>query len=103
MPIHVSTIKRQRQAAGRRQRNRTVLSRLKTLVKKARTDLEAGAAEASVRAAESALHKAAGKRLIRKKKASRLTSRLSRRLTSAQMSKTSKPRAESAAGAAENS
>jgi small subunit ribosomal protein S20 len=82
MAVHASTIKRERQTKTRRARNQTVLSRLKTLLKKARTALETKDPEKAQQAlslAVSALDKAVSKGVIHKNKASRTISRLSRR------------------------
>ena len=82
MAVHASTIKRERQNKARRIRNQAVLSRLKTLLKKARTALEGKdptKAQQAVALAISALDKAASKGVLHKNKASRTMSRLSRR------------------------
>jgi small subunit ribosomal protein S20 len=82
MAVHASTIKRERQNKARRIRNQAVLSRLKTVLKKARTALEAKdphKAQQAMDLAISALDKAATKGVIHKNKASRTISRLSRR------------------------
>jgi small subunit ribosomal protein S20 len=82
MAVHTSTIKRERQTKARRARNQAVLSRLKTLLKKARTALEmkdSNKAQQTLSLAISALDKAASKGVIHKNKASRTISRLSRK------------------------
>ncbi len=82
MAVHLSTLKRERQTAVRRMRNRVIVSRMKTLMKKANADMAAGpseAAQASLKIAVAALDKAAGKGVVHKKKASRLISKMSRR------------------------
>jgi small subunit ribosomal protein S20 len=78
---HKSAEKRARQDAKRRERNRTVRARTRTVVKGVRDDLEAGAGDpvARVREAESALRRAASKGVIPKRRASRLVSRLAKR------------------------
>ncbi len=80
MPVvHKSTIKRARQAEKRYQRNRTVLSSVKSLMKKVLSAVEeknAEEAKASLREATSALHKAATKGVIKRNTASRRVSRL---------------------------
>jgi small subunit ribosomal protein S20 len=85
---HRSAEKRARQDAKRRERNRTVRSRTRTLVKTLRVELERGGADldAHLRAAEGALRRAATQGIIPKRRASRLVSRLARRLA-AQTSK----------------
>ena len=82
MASHKSAEKRARQDAKRRERNRAVRGRTRTLVKALRADLERGAGdlEARFRAAEGALRRAATKGVIPKRRASRLVSRLARRL-----------------------
>jgi small subunit ribosomal protein S20 len=84
MPVvHKSTIKRARQAEKRYQRNRTVLSSVKSLMKKVLTAVEeknAEEAKASLREATSALHKAATKGIIKRNTASRRVSRLTARV-----------------------
>lgn len=82
MQVHISTIKRERQTRARQARNQNVLSRLKTLLKKADAAIAAGDAAATrdaVDAVISAYDKAASKKLIHKNKASRTISRLTRR------------------------
>jgi small subunit ribosomal protein S20 len=78
---HKSAEKRARQDVRRRDRNRAVRSGTRSVVRKVRAELEAGAAEpaARVREAESALRRAASKGLIPKRRASRLVARLARR------------------------
>ena len=83
MATHKSAEKRARQDAKRRERNRAVRGRTRTLVKTLRADLESGGAgdlEARFRGAEGALRRAASKGVIPKRRASRLVSRLARRL-----------------------
>ena len=81
--IHKSTIKRTRQAEKRRQRNRTVLSRVKSVVKKVgkavdQKDLEL--AKTSLREAKSELSKAATKGTLKRNTVSRRISRLTVRV-----------------------
>ena len=79
-----SAIKRVRQSARRRVRNRIVRSSMRTFVKKARTILEEGdqaLAAGAVREAISALDKAAQKGIIHRNSADRRKSRLMKRLS----------------------
>lgn len=79
MANHVSAIKRNRQRLRRSERNRSARSALRTIVKAARTAIEAGEkTEALQRAAiaEKALATAAGKGIVHRNLASRTTSRL---------------------------
>ena len=85
MATHKSAEKRARQDAKRHARNRAVKSETKTIVKALRAELDAGAAnvEGKLRAAESALRKAASRGVIPKRRASRLVSRLAKRANKA--------------------
>nr|NJM01164.1 30S ribosomal protein S20 [Desulfobacula sp.] len=78
MANHKSAIKRAKQSQGRRLRNRSAKTTLKTLEKKVRAVKEAGGENADdlLRKNQSALHKAAKKGIIHKKTASRKISRL---------------------------
>jgi small subunit ribosomal protein S20 len=79
-----SAIKRVRQSARRRVRNRIVRSSMRTFVKKARAILEEGdtaQAAGAVREAISALDKAAQKGVIHRNSADRRKSRLMKRLS----------------------
>ena len=80
MPVvHKSTIKRARQAEKRNQRNRTVLSSIKSVMRKVVDAVEeknADEATSSLREATSALHKAVTKGVIKRNTASRRISRL---------------------------
>src|SRR3989304_6810440 len=92
MPVHASPIKRQRQSEVRRVRNQAVLSRLRTLLKKARVafDLQdPKAVQQAVAQAISTLDRAASKGGIHPNKASRSISRLSRKCHQLLLSKTS--------------
>ena len=83
MAQHKSAKKRARQNVARRDRNRTVRSRLKTAVKYARAALagtDGDASSAAVRSAEGEIRKAASKGVLTKKQASRRVARLARRL-----------------------
>ena len=78
---HKSARKRARQAIRRRARNRHVSSGVKSAVKSARAALESGdpaQAETALRAAESALRRAASKGVIPAERASRRVSRLAK-------------------------
>ena len=78
-----SAIKRVRQNARRRIRNRRVRSRMRTFVKKADATIATGdraLAERAVRAAISELDRAAQKGVIHRNNAARRKSRLIRRL-----------------------
>ena len=77
--IHKSTIKRARQALKRLERNRTVLSAVKGVIRKvvgAVDAKDAQAAKASLREATSALSKAVTKGILKRNTASRRVSRL---------------------------
>jgi small subunit ribosomal protein S20 len=79
-----SGIKKHRQSLKKRDRNTVVKSDLKTQVKKISAVIESGdqaAAEALLRETESKLKKAASKRVISKKTASRKTGRLAKRIS----------------------
>ena len=92
MPVHASPIKRQRQSEVRRARNQAVLSRLRTLLKKARAALDLQdpkAVQQAVDLAISALDKAASKGVIHPNKASRSISRLSRKRSKLLLAKAS--------------
>jgi len=83
---HKSAEKRARQDAKRRERNRTIRARTRTVLKGVRDDLERGTAgdpQARAREAESALRRAATKGVIPKRRASRLVSRLAKRANAA--------------------
>jgi small subunit ribosomal protein S20 len=76
-----SQIKRNRQNERRRMRNKVARSEIKTRIKRAAVDLEAGSDDAAdrVRAAQRRLGKAAGKGVVHKNQAARRTSRLMKR------------------------
>ncbi len=78
MANHKSAIKRAKQSQGRRLRNRSAKTTLKTLEKKLRAAKETGSEDKNeiLRKNQSALHKAAKKGIIHKKTASRKISRL---------------------------
>lgn len=79
MANHKSAAKRHLQSEKRRAQNRAARSALRTQIKKARADLQAGSAstaDGSIKAAVQALAKAGGKGLMHKKTAARRISRL---------------------------
>lgn len=78
MANHPSAEKRNRQRVKRTIRNKSVKSEVRTTLKKARTAVAEGAEAATtdVRAAVSALARAASKGVIHKKAASRTTARI---------------------------
>ena len=80
MARHKSAEKRARQDLKRRERNRTLRSRTRGVVKTLRAELEAGAPgiDEKLRSAEGALRRAASKGVIPKRRASRLVSRLAK-------------------------
>lgn len=77
-----SQIKRNRQNESRRNRNKSVRSRLRTLTKRYLQATEAGdgSAEGAYRDAASALDKAAAKGVIHKNRAANQKARLAKRL-----------------------
>lgn len=83
MANHPSADKRNRQRIKRTVRNRSIRSALRTAVKKARTAITAGEkaeAQAAVKEASIALARAATKRVVHPRAASRVTSRISQQL-----------------------
>lgn len=81
--IHKSTIKRARQSVRRAQRNRSVLSSVKNIMKKVVTAVEskdAAAAKTALREASAALSKARSKGVLKRNTASRRIARLARRV-----------------------
>ena len=85
MPNNASAAKRMRQEENRRSYNRSIKSKVKTQVTKARqaiasVDIDAEAAQANVRAAVSQLDRAAKKGVIHKNNAARRKSRLMKQL-----------------------
>lgn len=90
MANHASAEKRNRQRAKRTIRNRAVKSAVRTVVKKARTaigTLEGAVTESAVKAAISALDKAAKSGVIHPNKSARTIARLSKHLHAAQAAK----------------
>ena len=92
MPVvHKSTIKRARQAEKRNQRNRTVLSSIKSVMRKVVDAVEeknADEATSSLREATSALHKAVTKGVIKRNTASRRISRLAAKVNEVRAART---------------
>lgn len=89
--IHKSTIKRARQALKRLQRNRTVLSAVKGVIRKvvgAVDAKDAQAAKASLREATSALSKAVTKGILKRNTASRRISRLAAKVNALKSART---------------
>lgn len=84
MPVvHKSTIKRARQAERRAQRNRAVLSSVKSIIKKVLAAVEsknAAAAKTALREATAALSKARSKGVLHRNTASRRIARLAARV-----------------------
>lgn len=81
MANHKSALKRARQNVVRRERNRANKTRVKTAVKKVRTDAAAGAMDAipaDLQAAQSIIDKAAKKGVIHRRTAARKIARLMR-------------------------
>ncbi len=78
MANHASAVKRNRQRIKRTDRNRAAKSELRTELKKARAAVVSGAATSAdlVKAAESALDRAASRGTIPAKRASRVKGRL---------------------------
>jgi small subunit ribosomal protein S20 len=89
MPNHKSAIKRMKQSEKRRLFNRNYRNRARTLVKKARTAITKGTADAleSVRAAIKDLDMAASRGVIHKKNAARRKSRLMKQFAAIQAKK----------------
>jgi small subunit ribosomal protein S20 len=83
---HHSAIKAARQTLKRQERNRSILRRVKTFMKRVDTALQeknADAAKSSLREATSELHKAATKGTLHRNTASRWISRLASRVNAA--------------------
>lgn len=83
MAHHKSAQKRIRQTAKRTERNREIRSRTRTLVKRFRLATEGGDASAAaehLKTAERAIRRAASKGVIPARRASRMVSRLAKRL-----------------------
>ncbi|HMB90448.1 MAG TPA: 30S ribosomal protein S20 [Rhodothermales bacterium] len=82
MPQHKSAIKRVRQNAKRRERNRYHRSRMRTLIKQLRTIEDKEQAEALLPEAKSYLDRLASKGIIHKNKAANYKSELEQRVHS---------------------
>ncbi len=83
MANHPSALKRERQAKKRKQRNRGILSAVRTAVKRVQTALSEknqDLAKSALKEATSSLDGAASKGVIPQKRASRKISRLSARV-----------------------
>ncbi len=83
MTKHPSAAKRHRQSVKREARNQAIRSHVRTAVKKARSALEAGSAEAARAALPSAarsLDKAVSKGVLHRNNASRRISRLAKKV-----------------------
>ncbi len=83
---HQSAIKAARQSLKRQERNRSILRRVRTFMKKVHSALKeknGDAATSSLRDATSELHKAVTKGTLHKKTASRWISRLTLRVNAA--------------------
>lgn len=78
MPQHKSAIKRVRQNAKRRERNRAQRSKMRTLVKKVLDIADKKEAEVHLKEAISYLDKMASKGIIHQNKAARRKARLTR-------------------------
>ena len=81
MANHKSAVKRMRQSEGKRLRNRTIRSQVKTETKKMQTVIESGEAAAvktQLKETMSQLAKAGSKGVMKKKTASRRISRLAK-------------------------
>lgn len=78
MPQHKSAVKRVRQNARRQVRNKTDLSRIKTLIKNVRSATEKKNAEAALKTAVKFLDRLAAKGVIHRNKASNQKSKLTR-------------------------
>ncbi len=82
MTTHKSAVKRVRQSEKRRQRNKSAISTMKTLIKKVHVSVEGKnphEVTEHLRKATSFIDKVAGKGIIHKNKASRIISKLATR------------------------
>ncbi len=89
MPHHKDAIKRMRQNADKRTRNRHYRSTMRTQIKRVREAVEAGdhaTASASLPAAVSTIQKLAQKGIIHKRQANRRVARLSKAVNGAKAS-----------------
>jgi small subunit ribosomal protein S20 len=82
---HPSALKRARQNEERRQRNKTVKTRVKNVVKRVRQAVETQAEDSAeiFTAAQATIAKAAKKRVLHRRTAARKISRLAKRIQSA--------------------
>ena len=80
MARHKSAQKRARQDLKRREHNRGIRAKTRSVVKTLRSEIDTGAQalEAKLREAEGSLRRAASKGIIPKRRASRLVSRLNK-------------------------
>lgn len=81
MANHASAAKRARQALVRRDRNRSTMSSLRTIIKQVESSVEnkdKDAARAALTSATSQIARAAGKGVLKKNNASRKVSRLTK-------------------------
>ena len=82
MATHKSALKRVRQSEKKRQRNKSVLSAMKTMIKKVHTTIEGKDPQKiseSLRETASCVDKIADKKIIHKNRAGRIISRLTAR------------------------
>jgi len=86
---HPSALKRARQNEDRRQRNKTVKTRVKNVVKSVRQAVDQQSPEIadSLVAAQATIDKAAKKRVLHRRTASRKISRLAKRINKASATK----------------
>ncbi len=90
VPNKKAAVKSLRQSKTHNERNRTAKSAMRTSVKKVRTAIEEANVEeasAALSAAIKTVNKTAKKKIIHKKKASRIESRLTRKLNALKASK----------------
>ncbi|MGH7934969.1 MAG: 30S ribosomal protein S20 [Candidatus Binataceae bacterium] len=83
IPVHPSSQKRHRQSLKKRERNRAIKTRVRTVTKSALEAIEgndAAVAQKQLRAAVKVLYKAASKGTLKRNTAARKVARLSRRL-----------------------
>ncbi len=96
MAIHRSALKRERQINARRERNRSVHSTLKTLIKKVQSAIEGNqidTAEHGLTEVSSALGKAVSKGYIHRNTAARKVSRLTLKVNALKRSGDGSPKA----------
>ena len=78
MPQHKSSVKRVRQDAKRRLRNRYQKVRLRTLVKTLEAETDRSAAEAQLREVQAQLDRLAGRKVVHPNRAAREKGRLAK-------------------------